>query len=126
MASAITQFDPSDEKHVLWLQKVDNAMIGVTEQKKIHLDKIVNDTPFTCGKIDMVEWAFTHFHETMKRTGRLRSTARDISLPVIWKPPSPTKQITWRSGARRAPAIAAGTPIPIAPATAASCVLDIL
>ncbi len=66
MASAITQFDPSDEKHVLWLQKVDNAMIGVTEQKKIHLDKIVNDTPFTCGKIDMVEWAFTHFQLALK------------------------------------------------------------
>lgn len=66
MASAITQFDPSVEQHVLWLQKVDNAMIGITDQKKIHLEKIVNDTPFTCGRIDMVEWAFTHFQLTMK------------------------------------------------------------
>tara|TARA_B100000767_G_scaffold255965_1_gene262623 strand:+ start:689 stop:940 length:252 start_codon:yes stop_codon:yes gene_type:complete len=66
MATVVTKFDPNEEKHVLWLQKVDNAMVGVTEQKKLHLDKIVNDNPFFSGKIDMLEWAFTHFQLALK------------------------------------------------------------
>jgi|TARA_R110000772_G_scaffold88738_2_gene184189 hypothetical protein len=66
MAAVVTKFDPTEEKHVLWLQKVDTAMVGITEQKKIHLDKIVNDNPIVTGKIDMVEWAFIHFQLALK------------------------------------------------------------
>ena len=76
MASIVTKFDPSKEEHILWLQKVDTAMVGITEQKKIHLDKIVNDNPIVTSKVDMVEWAFTHFQIAMKYTQAvLRGTA---------------------------------------------------
>lgn len=76
MASIVTKFDPSKEAHVLWLQKVDTAMVGITEQKKIHLDKIVNDNPIVTSKVDMVEWAFTHFQIAMKYSQAvLRGTA---------------------------------------------------
>tara|TARA_R110001599_G_scaffold59683_3_gene165973 strand:+ start:177 stop:428 length:252 start_codon:yes stop_codon:yes gene_type:complete len=76
MASIVTKVDPSKEEHVLWLQKVDTAMVGITEQKKIHLDKIVNDNPIITNKVDMVEWAFTHFQIAMKYTQAvLRGTA---------------------------------------------------
>ena len=66
MASIVTKFDPSKEAHVLWLQKVDTAMIGVTDQKKVDLAAIVNDNPIVTSKIDMIEWAFTHFQLALK------------------------------------------------------------
>jgi hypothetical protein len=76
MASIVTKFDPSKEVHVLWLQKVDTTMVGITEQKKLHLDKIVNDNPIVTSKVDMVEWAFTHFQIAMKYSQAvLRGTA---------------------------------------------------
>jgi|TARA_R110001592_G_scaffold340553_1_gene628765 hypothetical protein len=76
MASIVTKFDPSKEVHVLWLQKVDTAMIGVTDQKKVDLAAIVNDNPIVASKVDMVEWAFTHFQIAMKYSQAvLRGTA---------------------------------------------------
>jgi|TARA_B110000261_G_scaffold91073_1_gene103702 hypothetical protein len=76
MASIVTEFDSSKEEHVLWLQKVDTAMVGITEQKKIHLDKIVNDNPIVTSKVDMLEWAFTHFQIALKYSQAvLRGTA---------------------------------------------------
>ena len=76
MATIVTKFDSSNETHVAWLQKVDNAMIDITNNKRKDLDKVVNDNPVDTKKVDLVEWAFIHFQLALKYSqGVLRGTA---------------------------------------------------
>ena len=44
--SFVSKFDPTNESHVLWLQKVDDAMNDImTNTKKIDIVQLVNDNP---------------------------------------------------------------------------------
>lgn len=65
--SFISKFDPTNETHVLWLQKVDDAMENiVSNTKKIDVVQIVNDNP--CGgKIkNPLDFAEIHFQLALK------------------------------------------------------------
>ena len=46
--SFASKFDPTNKDHVLWLQKVDDAMVEImTNNKKMDMVQVVNDNPFT-------------------------------------------------------------------------------
>lgn len=74
--SIVNLFDPTDEKHVMWLKDVDTAMNQTTTGKKIDFQKVVNDNPMKTSEKNMMDWAFTHFQLCMKYTqGVLRGKA---------------------------------------------------
>ena len=74
--SIVNLFDPTNEKHVMWLKDVDTAMNQTTTGKKVDIQKVVNDNPMKTSEKNMIDWAFTHFQLCMKYTqGVLRGKA---------------------------------------------------
>lgn len=66
--SIVNLFDPTNEKHVMWLKDVDTAMNQTTTGKKVDFQKVVNDNPMKTSEKNMMDWAFTHFQLCMKYT----------------------------------------------------------
>jgi hypothetical protein len=66
--SFVTEFNPKKEEHVLWLQKIDEVMLHVTDSKKESLDmmKTVNENPFGIKMTNPMDWAQAHFQLCMK------------------------------------------------------------
>jgi hypothetical protein len=70
MAEFVQNFDCKDEKHVMWLKKVGDAMVKTMNGDRIDLAYIVNDNPLP-GKQKMTnpaDWAYIHFQLAMKYT----------------------------------------------------------
>lgn len=66
--SFVSVFDPMNEKHVMWLKDVDEAMNQTTNGTKVNFQKVVNDNPMHVTEKNMMDWAFTHFQLCMKYT----------------------------------------------------------
>jgi hypothetical protein len=74
--SFVNLFDPTNEKHVMWLKDVDTIMNKTTTGKKIDFQVVVNNNPMGVTEKNMIDWAFTHFQLCMKYTqGVLRGKA---------------------------------------------------
>ena len=85
--SFVGLFDPADEKHVLWLQEVDDAMHRTTDGKKLDVKKVINTNPMKTEEKNMMDWAYTHFQLCMKYSQAvLRGTA--FVPPKPCTPPS--------------------------------------
>jgi len=67
--SFVKHFDPKNEEHVLWLQRIDNSMRKANNQEKYGSEdfmKVVNDNPFGIKMTNPMEWAESHFQLCMK------------------------------------------------------------
>ena len=65
--SFVSKFNPKNETHVLWLQKVDDAMKNiVSNTEKIDIVQIVNDNPFKAEIKTPLDFAEVHFQLAMK------------------------------------------------------------
>jgi hypothetical protein len=75
--SFASKFDPTNKDHVLWLQKVDDAMVEImTNNKKMDMVQVVNDNPFKAKIKNPLEWADAHFQLALKYSQAvLRGTA---------------------------------------------------
>lgn len=63
----VSKFDPTNESHVLWLQKVDDAMGNIVNNaKSIDIVQIVNDNPYDCKIKTPLDFAEIHFQLAMK------------------------------------------------------------
>jgi len=65
----VKQFDPKNEEHVLWLQKIDESMSKASNQEKYGNEdfmKVVNDNPFGIKMTNPMQWAESHFQLCMK------------------------------------------------------------
>jgi hypothetical protein len=70
MAEFVKVFNCKDEKHVMWLKEVGDAMVKTMNGDRIDLTRIVNDNPLS-GKPTMTnpaDWAYIHFQLAMKYT----------------------------------------------------------
>lgn len=66
--SFVGLFDPKNEKHVMWLKSVDEAMTNTTDGQKVDFQKVVNGNPMKVSEKNMMDWAYTHFQLCMKYT----------------------------------------------------------
>ena len=77
-------FDPSNEKHVMWLKnvgdKIKNVDIG---KKKLDMEELVNENPFHEKLDNFMDWAYAHFSIAMKYTDAVLSGKAFI--PVVQK-----------------------------------------
>lgn len=65
--SFVSKFDPTKESHVLWLQKVDDAMNDImTNKKKMDIVQLVNDNPCKSKIKSPLDWADVHFQLALK------------------------------------------------------------
>mgnify|MGYP000701755707 FL=1 len=66
--SFVKEFDPKNEDHVIWLQKVDTVMLHITDHANESKDmmKIVNENPFGIKMNNPMDWAQSHFQLCMK------------------------------------------------------------
>ena len=65
----VKEFDPKNEEHVLWLQRIDNSMRKANNQEKYGSEdfmKVVNDNPFGIKMSNPMQWAESHFQLCMK------------------------------------------------------------
>ena len=73
--SFVKSFDPTSVSHVMWLKRVDDAMVRA-HSGKVDFMKIVNDNPFNASEKNPLNWAEIHFSLAMKYTQAvLRGTA---------------------------------------------------
>ena len=62
-------FDPSNEEHVMWLKSVGEKIKNVNPgDKKLDMDKLVNQNPFNEKLDNFMDWAYAHFSIAMKYT----------------------------------------------------------
>lgn len=64
----VKNFDCNNERHVLWLKDVGDAMTKTTMGEKVDLIKVVNENPID-GNPQMsnpMDWAYIHFQLAMK------------------------------------------------------------
>lgn len=64
----VSMFDPKNEKHVLWLRDVDNAMKTASDGKRVDIIEVINRNPMKIKTSNMLDWAYTHFQICMKYT----------------------------------------------------------
>lgn len=66
--SFVKEFNPKKEEHVLWLQKIDEVMLHVTDSTKASRDmmKVVNENPMGIKMNNPMDWAQSHFQLCMK------------------------------------------------------------
>ena len=66
--SFVKEFDPKNESHVNWLQKIDTVMLHVTDHTKASRDmmKVVNENPMGIKMNNPMDWAQSHFKLCMK------------------------------------------------------------
>ena len=65
----VKQFDPKNEEHVLWLQKIDESMSKASNQEKYGSEdfmKVVNENPFGIKMTNPMQGAESHFQLCMK------------------------------------------------------------
>ena len=65
----VKEFDPKNEEHVLWLQRIDESMAKAIDQEKYggeNFMKIVNENPFGIKMTNPMQWAESHFQLCMK------------------------------------------------------------
>jgi len=65
----VKEFDPKNEEHVLWLQKIDGSMSKASNQEKYGSEdfmKVVNENPFGIKMTNPMQWAESHFQLCMK------------------------------------------------------------
>jgi hypothetical protein len=65
----VKEFDPKNEKHVLWLQRIDESMAKASDQEKYGGEdfmKVVNENPFGIKMTNPMQWAESHFQLCMK------------------------------------------------------------
>ena len=76
--SFASKFDPKNKDHVLWLQKVDDAMVEImTNNKKMDMVQVVNDNPFKAKIKNPLDWADAHFQLCLLYTS---PSPRDATL----------------------------------------------
>lgn len=72
----VSSFDPTNEKHVLWLKDVDDAMLKASSGEKTDFVKIINKNPIKAKLENVMDWPHIHFQICMKYTqGVLRGAA---------------------------------------------------
>ena len=66
--SFVKEFDPKNEEHVLWLQKIDEVMVLATDPLKgsTNIMKAVNENPMGVKMKSPMDWAQAHFQLCMK------------------------------------------------------------
>ena len=66
--SFVKEFDPKNEEHVLWLQKIDEVMVLATDPLKgsANIMKAVNENPMGVKMKSPMDWAQAHFQLCMK------------------------------------------------------------
>ena len=67
--SFVKEFDPKNEEHVLWLQRIDESMAKASDQEKYGGEdfmKVVNENPFGIKMTNPMQWAESHFQLCMK------------------------------------------------------------
>ncbi len=65
--SFVSKFDPTSESHVLWLQRVDDAMNDImANKKKMDIVQLVNDNPCKAKIKSPLDWADVHFQLALK------------------------------------------------------------
>jgi len=66
--SFVKEFDPKNESHVNWLQKIDTVMLHVTDNTKASRDmmKVVNENQLGIKMNNPMDWAQSHFQLCMK------------------------------------------------------------
>jgi hypothetical protein len=65
--SFVKEFDPKNEKHVLWLKGIDTVMVEMNDMSKTKdLMKSVNENPFGIKMDNPIDWAQSHFQLCMK------------------------------------------------------------
>ena len=66
--SFVKEFDPKNEKHVGWLQEIDQVMLHVTDQTQASKDmmNVVNKNPMGIKMKNPMDWAQSHFQLCMK------------------------------------------------------------
>ena len=66
--SFVKEFDPKNEEHVLWLQKIDGVMVLATDPLKgsTNIMKAVNENPMGVKMKSPMDWAQAHFQLCMK------------------------------------------------------------
>ena len=65
--SFVKEFDPKNEKHVLWLQNIDKTMVEMGDlSKSKDLMKTVNENPLGIKMDNPIDWAQSHFQLCMK------------------------------------------------------------
>ena len=65
----VKEFDPKNEEHVLWLQRIDESMAKASDQEKYGGEdfmKVVNENPFGIKMTNPMQWAESHFQLCMK------------------------------------------------------------
>ena len=62
------EFDAANKEHVLWLQKIDEVMLHVSDPMKGSKDmfKTVNENPMGIKMNNPMDWAQSHFQLCMK------------------------------------------------------------
>jgi Tol biopolymer transport system component len=72
----VSKFDPMNEEHVLWLQKIDNVMAQLAPDKQMNIAKDINENPFGIKGENVLDWAYVHFQLALKYSqGVLRGKA---------------------------------------------------
>jgi len=68
MSHFVKSFDCNDEKHVMWLKEVGEAMTNITNGKKVDVISVVNNSPLSGNPSmdNVADWAYVHFQLTMK------------------------------------------------------------
>jgi len=67
-------FEPSNKEHVLWLKAVGESIKNVNPgDKKLDLEKLVNQNPFHERLDNFMDWAYAHFSIAMKYTDAVLS-----------------------------------------------------
>lgn len=61
-------FDPLNKEHVLWLKMVGNTMKVKEGDKKLNMEKMINESPLGVKIDNMMDWAFVHFQLAMLYT----------------------------------------------------------
>ena len=72
----VSLFDPTNEKHVMWLSEVDDAMMKASSGEKTDFVKVINKNPIKAKLGNVMDWPHIHFQICMKYTQCvLRGTA---------------------------------------------------
>ena len=72
----VSLFDPTNEKHVMWLSEVDDAMMKASSCEKTDFVKVINKNPIKAKLENVMDWPHIHFQICMKYTQCvLRGTA---------------------------------------------------
>ena len=66
--SFVSQFNPMEKTHVLWLRKMNREMDKMDLSVKMDLDELVNSNPMGLKMSNGLDWVFIHFSLAMAYT----------------------------------------------------------